>query len=237
MLFENEDRLVGGREAVLLIDDTALVKHGTHSIGVARQYCGELGKRANCRSLVTLTLARGEEPVPIWMRLFLPESWAEDAERCQKAGIPDEARIHRPKWEIAVEGVDAALEAGVRFGGVSADAEYGKAPEFRRELSERALLYAVGLLPRQHLYPGDVVMHPPVRKRPGVWPPVHPTPSVESVQAQALIAPLEEDAFREVSWRRGTKGPLKVRFAATLCGGAGAHDRRTPNRQWPARSS
>ncbi len=73
VLFEKADRLVGGGEAVLLIDDTALVKQGTHSVGVARQYCGELGKRANCQSLVTLTLARGEVPVPIWMRLFLPE--------------------------------------------------------------------------------------------------------------------------------------------------------------------
>ncbi len=213
VLLEKADRLVGGREAVLLIDDTALVRQGTHSVGVARQYCGELGKRANCQSLVTLTLARGEVPVPIWMRLFLPESWAGDTERCQKAGIPEAERLHRPKWEIAIQGLNEARAAGVRFGCVGADAEYGKVPEFRRALSERALLFAVGILPQQRVYPADVVMHPPVRKRPGARPPVHPTPSVESVQAQAMIASLGEGAFQEVSWRRGTKGPLKARFA------------------------
>jgi SRSO17 transposase len=205
---------VGGGEAVLLIDDTALVKQGTHSVGVARQYCGELGKRANCQSLVTLTLARGEVPVPIWMRLFLPESWAEDAERCQRAGIPEEQWVHRPKWEIALQGLDEGRAVGVRFGSVGADAEYGKVPEFRRALAERGLLYAVGLLPQQRVYPADVVLHPPVRKRAGVRPPVHPVPSVESVHAQAMIASLGEGAFQEVSWRGGTKGPLKARFVA-----------------------
>ncbi len=214
VLFEKADRLVGGSEAMLLIDDTALVKQGSHSVGVARQYCGEMGKRANCQSLVTLTLARGEVPVPLWMRLFLPESWAEDAERCQAAGIPEAERVHRPKWEIAIHAVDEALAAGVRFGCVSADAEYGKAPEFRRHLEQRELLYAVGILPQQRVYPADVVMQPPVRKRPGVRPPVHPTPSVESVQAAERIDSLGEDAFQEVSWRAGTKGPLKARFAA-----------------------
>lgn len=107
VLFERADRLLGGREAVLLIDDTALVKQGTHSVGVARQYCGELGKRANCQSLVTLTLAREEVPLVIWMRLFLPESWATDAERCQRARISEAERVHRPKWEIALEGLDS----------------------------------------------------------------------------------------------------------------------------------
>lgn len=214
VLFEKADRLVGGREAVLLVDDTALVKQGRHSVGVARQYCGELGKRANCQSLVTLTLARGEVPVPIWMRLFLPESWTKDTERCLAAGIPEAERAHRPKWEIAIEGVDTALAAGVRFGLVGADTEYGKAPEFRRQLEERGLLYAVGILPQQRVYPADVVMHPPVRKRPGVRPPKHPTPSVESVQAQAMIDSLGEDDFQTVTWRRGTKGPMKGRFAA-----------------------
>ncbi|MGI9181836.1 MAG: transposase [Longimicrobiaceae bacterium] len=147
---------------------------------MARQYCGELGKRANCQSLVTLTLARGEVPVPIWMRLFLPESWASDAARCQAAGIAEAERVHRPKWEIAIGGLDEALAAGVRFALIGADAEYGKAPEFRRQLEQRDLLYAVGILPQQRVYPAGVVMHPPVRKRPGVRPPKHPTPSVEA---------------------------------------------------------
>lgn len=214
VVFEKADRLVGGREAVLLVDDTALVKQGTHSVGVARQYCGELGKKANCQSLVTLTLGRAEVPVPIWMRLFLPESWAADAERCQRAGVPSEERRHRPKWEIALEGIDATIGAGVRFGLVGADAEYGKVPEMRRHLQERGLRYAVGILPQQRVYPADVELLLPVAKRPGVRPPRHPKPSVESVPAEEMIAARGEGAFQEVTWRRGTKGPLRARFVA-----------------------
>lgn len=210
VLFEKADRLLGGREAVLLIDDTALVKQGTHSVGVARQYCGELGKRATCQSLVTLTLAREEVPVPVWMQLFLPESWTADTERCRKAGIPEAEQVHCPKWAIAVQGIDATLQAGVHFGCVGADAEYGKAPEFRRHLRVRGLLYAVGILPQQRVYPADVVLLPPVAKRPGARAPKHPKPSVESVQAQAMIEALGAEAFQEVTWRRGTKGPRRT---------------------------
>lgn len=212
--FVEADRLLGGREAVLLIDDTALVKQGRHSVGVARQYCGELGKRANCQSLVTLTLARGEVPLPIWMRLYLSERWVQDPQRCARAGIPEAERVHRPKWQLALEGLDAAQTAGVRFGSVAADAEYGKAREFRRGLQGRGLLYAVGILPQQRVYPADVVLLPPEGKPPRGRAPKHPRPSVESVSAEAMLASLGEAAFRALSWRRGTKGPLWARFAA-----------------------
>jgi SRSO17 transposase len=80
------DRLVGGPDAALVVDDTALVKQGAHSVGVQRQYCGELGKRANCQALVSLTLARGEVPVCVGLRLFLPEGWVGDPERRRRAG-------------------------------------------------------------------------------------------------------------------------------------------------------
>lgn len=81
VLAEQADQLVGGPDAVLVVDDTALVKQGQHSVGVQRQSCGQLGKRANCQALVSLTLARGEVPVPVALRLFLPERWAEDTSR------------------------------------------------------------------------------------------------------------------------------------------------------------
>jgi hypothetical protein len=84
--------LVGGPDAVLVVDDTALPKKGRCSVGVARQYCGVLGKRANCQALVSLTLARGEVPLPIGLRLFLPDEWAADPERCSQAGVPEEHR-------------------------------------------------------------------------------------------------------------------------------------------------
>ena len=160
------DRLVGGPDAVLVVDDTALVKQGRRSVGVKRQYCGQLGKRANCQSLVSLTLARGEVPVGVGLRLFLPEDWGADVERRAAAGVP-EAVAYRPKWTIALDEVDRVLASGARFGCVLADAEYGRAAEFRAGLAERKLAYAVGIMPAQQVYPADVTLSFPERKATG----------------------------------------------------------------------
>jgi SRSO17 transposase len=205
------DRLVGGPEAVLVIDDTALVKQGRHSVGVKRQYCGQLGKKANCQSLVSLTLARAEVPVGVGLRLFLPEDWGADAARRAAAGVP-EAVAYRPKWKIALDEIDRVLASGARFGAVLADAEYGKAAEFRAGLAERRLAYAVGILPTQKLYPADVTLSLPERKPTG-RPRKHPVPSAASVGAAELVES-RPAAFRTVSWRTGTKGPLQAEFAA-----------------------
>src|SRR3954467_5183665 len=140
------DRLVGGPEAVLVVDDTALVKQGRHSVGVKRQYCGQLGKKANCQSLVALTLARAEVPVGVGLRLFLPEDWCADAARRAAAGLP-EAVGYRPKWKIAPREIDPLLASGARFGAVLDDAEYGRAAESRAGLAERHRTYAVGIMP------------------------------------------------------------------------------------------
>src|SRR5215210_4671802 len=107
------NRLVGGRDAVLVIDDTALPKKGSHSVGVAPQYASALGKNANCQTLVSLTLARGEVPVAVGLRLFLPESWTGDADRMSRAGVPDACRAPRSKPEIALAEIDRALAAGL----------------------------------------------------------------------------------------------------------------------------
>jgi SRSO17 transposase len=211
-LVRRADRLVGGPEAVLVIDDTALVKQGQQSVGVARQYCGELGKRANCQALVSLTLARAEVPVGVGLRLFLPEGWAADRERRTKAGVPAEV-TGAPKWRIALDELDRVRTAGARFGGVVADAEYGKAAGFRAGLSERGLLWAVGILPTQRVYPAEVTVAPAV-PRPTGRPPKHPLPSAGSRSVVDAIEALPEPAFRELSWRRGTKGALRAEFAA-----------------------
>jgi SRSO17 transposase len=94
--------MVGGPDAVRVIDDTALPKKGTLSVGVARQYCGPLGKRANCQALVSLTLAGKEVPIPVGLRLFLPQAWTNDPDRCATAGVPDEAVVARSKGELAL---------------------------------------------------------------------------------------------------------------------------------------
>src|SRR5260370_30159733 len=101
-LLVQADRLIGGSDAVLVIDDTALPKKGTHSVGVAAQYCSALGKTANCQTLVSLTLARGEVPVMLALRLFLPESWTSDRARLKPAGVPAKDRTARTKPEMAL---------------------------------------------------------------------------------------------------------------------------------------
>ncbi|HEX6011178.1 MAG TPA: IS701 family transposase [Geminicoccaceae bacterium] len=206
------DRLVGGPDAVLVVDDTCLVKQGRHSVGVQRQYCGQLGKRANCQSLVSLTLARAEVPVGVGLRLFLPERWAGDAARLARAGVP-EAVAYRPKWAVALGEIDRVLASGARFGCVLADAEYGKAAAFRAGLAERRLAYAVGVLPAQKVYPADVTLSYPARKPTG-RPRKHPVPSAASVTVAELLGARHQEAFRTISWRTGTKGPLKAAFAA-----------------------
>jgi SRSO17 transposase len=205
-------RLVGGpAAAVLVVDDTALVKQGRRSVGVKRQYCGQLGKKANCQALVSLTLARAEVPVGLGLRLFLPEDWAADAARRAAAGVP-ETVAYRPKWRIALDEIDRVLASGARFGRVLADAEYGRATEFRAGLAERQLPYAVGVLPAQRVYPADVTLAFPAREPTG-RPRKHPVPSAASAEAAELLEARPE-AFRTVSWRTGTKGPLKAEFAA-----------------------
>ncbi len=205
------DRLVGGPDAVLVVDDTALVKQGRHSVGVKRQYCGQLGKRANCQSLVSLTLARAEVPVCVGLRLFLPDDWCADAGRRAAVGVP-EAIGYRPKWQIALDEIDRVLASGAGFGCVLANAEYGKAAEFRHGLGERQLAFAVGILPTQKVYPADVTLSHPARKPTG-RPRKHPVPSAVSMAAAELIE-AQPEAFRTISWRTGTKGPLKAKFAA-----------------------
>jgi SRSO17 transposase len=121
-LLVQADRLVGGRDAVLVVDDTAIPKKGTHSVGVAAQYASALGKTANCQTLVSLTLARGEVPVMLALRLFLPESWTRAPARLKRAGVPTDYRRTRTKPEIALAEIDQAIAAGVTFGCIVADA-------------------------------------------------------------------------------------------------------------------
>jgi SRSO17 transposase len=143
VLRKKADALVGGKDAVLIVDDTALPKQGKHSVGVKRQHCGVLGKQANCQVLVSLTLACKEVPVPIALRLYLPEDWAQDEARRAAAKVP-ESITFEAKGDIALAQIDAALADGVRFGMVLADAGYGSSAGFRAGLTQRGLRWAVG---------------------------------------------------------------------------------------------
>jgi hypothetical protein len=164
-LLVQADKLVGGSAAVLVVDDTAIPKKGTHSVGVAAQYASALGKTANCQTLVSLTLARGEVPVTLALRLFLPESWTSNRARLDRAGVPAEYRTARTKPELALLEIDRAIAAGVRFGCVLADAGYGLSVPFRQGLTARKLAWAVGIPRHLKVYPADVRMIWPVAKR------------------------------------------------------------------------
>lgn len=208
-LLVQADRLVGGQDAVLVIDDTALPKKGSHSVGVAAQYASVLGKTANCQTLVSTTLARGEVPVMVGLRLFLPESWTSNPARMARAQVPAERQAFRSKPEIAIEEVDRVSAVGVRFGCVLADAGYGLSAAFRHALSERGLRWAVGIPCHQKVYPANVALVFPVAGR--GRPRQRHIPDSTSIAAEHMLAGA---AWRTITWRRGTKGRLSARFAA-----------------------
>ena len=208
-LCRQADGLVGGNDAWLIIDDTALPKKGRASVGVAPQYASALGKNANCQTLVSVTLASREVPVMVGLRLFLPESWTSDAARMDRAKVPEEARSYRTKPEIALAEIDRVRGAGVRFGGVLADAGYGLSGPFRQALTDRGLTWAVGIPHKQKVYPADVALIFPVAGR--GRPRKNHVPDVPSRPAQEM---LESARWQAVSWRRGTKGRLAAKFAA-----------------------
>ena len=229
-LLVEADRMVGSDDAWLIVDDTALPKKGRHSVGVAQQYASALGKNANCQTLVSLTLASGEVPVMVGLRLFLPESWTSDPARLARAGVPDGHRVYRTKPEIALAEIDRVRAAGVRFGCVLADAGYGLSAPFRQALTERGLCWAVGIPFKQKVYPADVAMIFPVAGR--GRPRQRHIPNVKSVAAQAMLEPAR---WRRISWRRGHEGTIvgalsRMPPALRSC----LHDRTSGRRACPA---
>ena len=220
-LLVEADKMVGGSDAWLIVDDTALPKKGAHSVGVAPQYASALGKTANCQSMVSLTLASREVPVMVGLRLFLPESWTDDSERMARARVPEERRTALTKPEIAIEEIDRVIASGARFGCVLADSGYGSSGLFRQALSERGLLWAVGLSRRQNVYPADIALVFPVART--GKPRKYHIPAQPPVSAEAALADAQ---WQKVSWRRGTKGRLTCLFAARRVRVADGHKHR-----------
>lgn len=221
VLLKEADRLVGDEAGYLVIDDTALPKKGSHSVGVAAQYASSLGKTSNCQSLVSVTLASGEVPVMVGLRLFLPESWTDDVERMERARVPQERQVARTKPEIAIEEIDRVIASGARFNCVLADAGYGSSGPFRQALSERGLLWAVGMSRRQNVYPADTELVFPEaatgRRR------KYHVPDRTAVSAELMLAGAK---WQKISWRRGTKGKLTCQFAARRVRVADGHRHR-----------
>ena len=159
--------------------------------------------------MIPSSASRGEVPVMVGLRLFLPDSWTGDPERMRRAGVPVQCRAPRSKPAIAIEEVDRLRAAGLRFGAVLADAGYGLSAPFRQALSARGLRWAVGIPRHQKVYPADVALIFPVAGR--GRPRQRHIPDQKSQAAEAILA---GSTWRSVSWRRGTKGRLSARFAA-----------------------
>jgi SRSO17 transposase len=134
------------REPVVawVVDDTGFPKKGRHSVGVIRQYCGQVGKQDNCRVAVSLSVTTEKASMPIAFRLYLPEAWANDEQRREKAGVPAEIKF-QTKPQIALAGIERARERGIPEGVVLADAGYGNDTQFRERLSEWKLSYVAGI--------------------------------------------------------------------------------------------
>jgi SRSO17 transposase len=198
-----------------IVDDTGFPKKGVHSVGVARQYCGQLGKQDNCQIAVSLSVANDHASLPVAWRLYLPESWANDRARRFKAGVPENV-IFNTKPEIALDQIRTALLAGVPSGVVLADAGYGVDTAFRSGLTAMGLSYIVGIQSSTSLWSPGMEPLPPKAWSGRGRPPslVRRDPEHKPVAAKELAQSLPESAWRSVSWREGTKGPLSSRFAA-----------------------
>ena len=225
-----------------IIDETSFPKAGEHSVGVARQYCGALGKIANCQVAVSLHWSQGEMSYPVSWRLYLPEEWLQDPRRRQEAHIPVEV-AYRTKQALALELIDQAREWSLPSGLVLADSAYGSDFDFRAALRTRALGYAVAVQPNAAVWLEDPrVPLPKPSGRPG-HPRRHPRlvdlPPVLSLLAVAQSLP--SSAWRLVTWRAGTKGPQSSRFALLRAWAAhgwkrSVHPLRAPEWlliQWP----
>jgi len=202
--------------AAWVIDDTGFPKKGSHSVGVAHQYCGVLGKSANCQVAVTVSLVNAVLSVPAAFRLYLPESWAQDLKRRRAAGVPNEVKF-QTKGAIALGQIDELLDEEIPLAPVVADAGYGASTEFRDALTRRGLCYAVGILPDTNLWlPGVEPLAPAPLKGRGK-PLTLSRRSAERPQpalARELALNLPSKTWKTVRWREGTKGMMRSRFAA-----------------------
>jgi SRSO17 transposase len=197
-----------------IIDDTGFPKKGTHSVGVARQYCGQLGKPDNCQVAVSLSLANHHASLPVAWRLYLPEKWAHDDERRHKAGVPEEIAF-ATKPEIALEQIEVACEAGFPRGVVLMDAGYGCNTDLRAGISALALTYVAGILPNTTVWtPGSGPLAPKKWSGRGRRPKhLRRDDQHKPISVEELALGLPKRAWRTIKWREGTCETLSSRFA------------------------
>ena len=198
-----------------IVDDTGFPKKGTHSVGVARQYCGQVGKQDNCQVAVSLSVASQYASLPVAWRLYLPENWAKDGERRRIAGVPSGIAF-QTKPAIALAQIRQGVEQEIPTAPVLADSAYGNDTQFREGLTDLHLLYAVGVHENMTVWQSGETPQPK-RRRPGKGRPpkrLHRDAEHRPVTVKELALVLPEEAWKIVTWREGTRHKLKSRFAA-----------------------
>lgn len=199
-------------EGIFLFDDVSFPEQGTHSVGVRRQYCGALGKKANCQVAVSVHYVSPRGHYPLDLQLYLPDSWLSDTKRLDKAGVPNDQRRSRTEHEIALELLDRVRGEGLPGRAVVADAGYGVSGAFRDGLDARGLDYIVGVTGELVVFteqPQWIRPAEPSRGRPRTRSRLAPNnPPPVSLSTVAARLPR-----RRVTWREGTKGKLSGRFA------------------------
>src|ERR1700681_2781807 len=227
----------GGPIEAWIIDDTGFPKKGRHSVGVARQYCGQLGKQDNCQAAVSLSIANRQASLPVRYRLYLPQQWAGDAARRGKAHVPEEI-VFETKPEIALEQLRWACAAGLPRGVVLLDAGYGNHTNLRTQISALGLSYAAGILSNTSVWAPGTTPLPPKRWSGRGRPPTRPRRSAKNkpVLVKQLAVGLPKRAWRTIGWREGTAGRLSSRFARVRVRAARGGKRRTEEWlliEWP----
>jgi len=232
--------LGGHRHSALIIDETAFAKKGEKSVGVQRQYNGRLGKTENSQLGVFACLGRGERSAIVDFRLFLPEAWASDATRCEKAGIPEDKRVHRSKQELAMEMVRAAHERGLEFRWVLADSAYGGSLDFAREVEALGYLFMLDAAGNTCVWdadpqptapaPAGATGRPRTRCRPG-------NPKAQRSTLEELVQARFATQAREITIRQTTQGPLRAKVLVMEVwlwerGGARSERRRVVAREY-----
>jgi SRSO17 transposase len=225
-----------------IIDDTGFPKQGKHSVGVARQYCGQIGKQDNCQAAVSLSVSTGNSSLPVAWRLYLPEVWCQNAERCRQAGVP-EGTAFQTKPEIALEQIRQAVKRQVPPGVILADAGYGKGTQFRTDLTELGLQYIVGIESNATVWkPGQQPLPAPPRKpgRGATPKRLRRAEDHQPVSVRQLALDLPSSAWKDIGWRQGNRGILRSRFAAVRVRPAHRDEKRTEPRpeewlliEWP----
>ncbi len=213
-LAQDADGLLGSAQSVLLIDESGFAKKGERSAGVARQWHGRLGKVDNCQVGVFAALCRGAMASLVDARLYLPQAWADDPERCERAAIPENARDYRSKTTLALEMVVTAQRRGLRFGYVGVDGGYGKEPAFLYGLDALDCRFVADVHCHQSVYLQDPAPRVPAWSGRGRRP-LHPQAQSAPVRVDHWAAAQPADAWQRLCLRGGEKGPLVAEYLQT----------------------